>query len=226
MEEIKRRRFTKAAGASLLGVTTTGISTAAPANEGITLLEVALGFDFGDAEDLHFNHSDRPIKYALDPNERRLQILNAPEEERRVFANSDRVVDFQGAKGDATTVGGTRVHTLDRRSVQDATQGVYVRSEAGYDVPEFEIDWEANAPDNLLRSPAIRDVSVDGQFVDLSLPTAEIDVATKVVHDERVDRPDIPRWRRAKKTEFSTKTVEAEPYLSVAAHRGLDVVVE
>lgn len=96
----------------------------------------------------------------------------------------------------------------------------------GYEVPELEIDWEATTPGELLRFSAIQQVSPNGEFFDIALPTTEVDVKTEVVHDERVDREDIPKWRRGKKSEFSTKTVEVDPYLTVAFHRGLDIVSE
>lgn len=224
MKEINRRTFTKAASASLFGVTATGISTAAePVNEDVSLLEVALSFDFGNAENIDFNRCNRPVKYTLDTNAGKLQVRTASENEKETFRSNSRVVHFLGAKGDVEKIGGVTVQDLDARSLET---GVYARTESGYDVPELEINWEATTPGELLQSSDIQQISHNGEFFDLSLPTTEVDVKTKVVHDEPVDREDIPEWRRGKKTEFSTKTIEVEPYLTVAFHRGLDVVSE
>lgn len=227
MEELNRRTFTKAAGASLFGMTMTGISAAAePVNEDVSLLEVGLTFDFGDTENLDFDRRNRPVKYALDTNSKKLQVLTAPEEEKRIFETSDQVVDFQGAKGDVQKIGGTTVQMLNARPTDTESYGTYTYSESGYEVPELNIDWTATSPDKLLQSSAIESISPNGEFFDLALPTTEIEVATKVVHDERVSHDDITEWRRGKKIEFSTKMVEVDPTLTVAFHRGLDVVAE
>lgn len=227
MDELNRRTFTKAAGASLFGTTATGIAAAAePVNKGVSLLEVRLTFDFGDAENLDFDRRNRPVKYALDANSRKLQVLTAPEDEKQVFETSDRVIDFGRVKGDVSEIGGTTVQMLNARSPDAESDGIYVYSETGYEVPELNVDWTATAPGKLLQSSAIESISPNGEFFDLMLPTTEVEVGTKVVHDERVDSEDVPEWRLGKKVEFSTKTVEADPVLTVAFHRGLDVVSE
>lgn len=227
MKDIKRRTFTKAAGASLLGVTTTGLSTAAePTNEAVSFLELYLNFDFGTVKNLRANQRDSPIKYALGTTHHRLQVLTAPEDEKQAFKDSSRVVDFRGAESGVSKVGGIKVHNLNRRIGEDGVNGLYVFSESGYEVPELEINWNATSPGALLKSPGIQEITHNGAFFELTLPTTEIEVPTKIVHDERVDREDIPEWRRAKKTTFSTETVQAKPYLTAAYHQEVDVVIK
>ena len=224
---INRRTFAKAASASLFGMTTSGISAAAePLNEDVSLLEVGLSFDFKDVAYLDLDRRNRPMKYALDASAQKLQVLTTPENEKRVFETSDRIVNFRGAKGDVSKIGGSTVQMLNTRSAETDPLGVYVYSESGYEVPELDVDWSATVPERLLRSSAIQTASSNGEFFDLKLPTTEVEVGTKIVHDERVDREDIPEWQRGKKVEFSTRTVEAEPVVTVAFHQNLDIVSE
>ncbi|USZ69467.1 hypothetical protein NGM10_06955 [Halorussus salilacus] len=204
-----------------------GVSAGAtPVNEDVSLLEAGLTFDIGETENLDLDRRNRPVKYALDANSQQLQILTASEEEVSVFENSSRIVDFQGAKGDVTKIGGNTVQSLSIQNPEIAESGIYARSERGYRVPEFEVNWDATTPGELLQSPAVKEISSNDGLFELRLPTTNIDIRTKVVHDDRVDRDDILEWRKGKKTEFSTETRAVDPYLTVAYHRGIDVSSE
>lgn len=231
MTTMNRRTILRATGASLLGSTFT--STAAEAtphneagalNESVTLIEVCLAFDFGDATDLDVNHSDRPTKYGIDPERGILDVRTVTAREAKALTSGQRLLNFQGIDADVDSFGGTTVTSLPRITGGRGIQSTYVHSEDGYEMPEFEIDWDAEPYPQLLSPGSVLDVSAHDGFIRARLPRQSVDVRTKRVLEPLVEDEKLPAWKRSHAIDRSRTTVEVTPSLTVALHRDLTVV--
>lgn len=225
MSELNRRSFTKAASASLLGLTVTGTASAdKPDNTDVHLLEVWPSFSIGDVENLEMFHSDSPTKYAIAPDEGRMEVRTVTEEEANAITTADRLTNFRGIRSGIDSIGGV---TLDRLYLEDGTgelQNTYTIAVDGYEMPEFDVKAEGNPLAQLLSSDRVKEVSGEKGFHRVRLPSQEVEVKRKIVKDQKVEKEEIPEWKLSAVIERPTVNVEIDPYLTVAFHPNLDIV--
>lgn len=215
----------KAAGASLLGHTVTGtVSGADPDNAGVSLLEAHLSFSFGDVENLDWNHSDRPIKYSIDPRQGALDVRTVTDEETDALMAGDRLISFRGIESNVNSIGGVNVNSLPQRDATNETRNTYVYTEDGYDMPVIDINWNAETSFELLSSDRIENLSIGNEFTRLRLPSQKVKVRKKIVRDKLVEDDTLPKWKRSRIIDRPTVSVEVDSYLTVAFHPNLDIV--
>lgn len=215
----------KATGASLLGVTVTGtVSGAKPDNAGVPLLEAHLSFDFGDVDDLDQNLSNGPSKYAIDPNQGVLDVWTVTDEEADALKTGNRLVNFRGIKSNVDSIGGVTVNSLFQRDNTNEIRNVYTYTEGGYDMPKLDIDWNAESVSQLLTSDQIQEVDVKDEFMQLRLPSQEVEVRKRIVREELVQDDSLPKWKRSRVIDRPKVSTEVNPYLTVAFYPKLDVV--
>jgi hypothetical protein len=225
MTGFNRRTLMKAAGASLLGHTLTGTVSAADLdNTGVPLLETSLSFEFGDVENLDRNLTNRPSKYAINPEQETLDTRTVSDEEMESLMTGDRLVNFQGIKSNVDSIGGTSVNSLVQRDVTNEMRNTYVYTGDGYDMPFIDINWNARTSSELLSSDSVQDVSVEDGFTRLRLASQKVEVRKKIVHDKLVEDDSLPEWKRSKVIKRPTVNVEVDPCLTIAFHPNLDIV--
>lgn len=225
MTEFNRRTIVKAAGASLLGATITGTTSGkSPSNAGVSLLEVWLSFDFRNEKNIELSRSNGPSKYGIDPEEGVLDVRTVRDEEANVLGTKERVVNFHGIKSDIESIGGETVNTLFLRDSIEATRTIYTYSEEGYDMPSFDVNWNATALSQLLSADEIQDREVTDDFMEVRLSSQEVTIQKKIVRDELVEDDDVPEWQRSKKIDYLKVAVEVDPYLTIAFHPDLNIV--
>ena len=225
MTSLNRRALLEATGVSLLGLSFTGTASAAPpVNEGVTLLEASLTVDVGNVADLDLTHSDRPLKYALDPTRGELHVRDVSTREARALERGVRLVNFRGISANADSIGGHTVTSLRQQEAETEAPGTSITAVDGYEMPAIEIDWEAGSSLGALASPHVREVRVEDGFLHVRLPRQSVDLRKKIVHDRLATDERLPAWKRSKVIERPTATVAVRPFLTVAIHRNLDVV--
>lgn len=221
----------KSAGASLLGSTVAGFASATdPENTGVSLLEVLLSFEFHDDENLHVVTTDRPAKYVIDPEEEVLKVLTVEERERQALVSSDSVVHFRNVSPNPNAIGNETINELFLRTSTGFRDVAHAFTPEGYDLPTFALRLDPSRdlePQERVEPPS--DVAIESRkrqdgFGDLRLPSRNITMQKRIVHDEPAENDDNMPLGPTSRVERKQEEVEVDPYLTVAYHPDLDVV--